>query len=874
MADIQSQISQARSAGYDDAAIAQHLGTMPDYSSKIKTALSEGYAPSDIISFLSPTTRQNVRGEDAPPMLAADIRNAQKAQPKVATADEKALAGKSLLNPYTYISEGIGALETPLALAGSTLGYGVVGPVAGVIENIASGNYGKPVSDKYASEVAQKFAGAFAPRTPEGRRNVQAIGELANSEALRPLQGMVGLPANMIPPGSIKPAVNYVKNVAGEQVSAAAAPVINALETRAANKLIGKTAASYERGPQIDAAKEANRLGIALDPAIANPTMGNKMRELAIDPSAMHDKLSIDNRPRWANTAKAEMGLPKTTSLTSSKPFEQARAAAAGPYNNIRKIESLSPDQPLTYGEESLFKQIDNISEGGAIDEGTSGNAIRALKAKATDFLNSNPSGASVIDEISTLREKARKAYKSASATSNETDPADARLLIANTLENLIESHLNKPEELTAFRKARREMARSYTYEGVTDLTTGYVDPQKLKRMLNKGIPLSGDAKAMADIAGNYPEIASLTTPKRDILQRYSRSGALATAGAAIGSLIPGVGTLVGGATGAAAGVIGSKVAAKRMSSAAYQAAHAVPEDFRPPVNALRPVEPNLNRNLPVIFNPENAVVGPEIRPNFTIPKQAPLKDLREYDAQFNPQGAVSLQLPALPPPSAESTLAGVNQRRAFDYNAAQQAEAQAAQQAGKATWMSPIEKKKPATSGGVAFELDPITGRLREVSQGMKGATPDVMQNYGTSLESAVNKVSAGKAFDLTAEERIAFNRTKVDLAVVEPSYAKLSDKQITERMMDRQQVDALIQKARQQAIAFEQIAARAESEQAKFNAMAQRQRMMDLADSMEEKMRMGRPDTSRKTQGPKTREAKRNALAEDIEVKNKLAR
>jgi hypothetical protein len=91
---------------------------------------------------------------------------------------------------------------------------------------------------------------------------------------------------------------------------------------------------------------------------------------------------------------------------------------------------------------------------------------------------------------------------------------------------------------------------------------------------------------------------------------------------------------------------------------------------------------------------------------------------------------------------------------------------------------------------------------------------------------------------------------------------------------MMDRKWVADTIQKAREQAIAFEQIAARAESEQARFTAMAQRQRMMDLADSMEEKMRTGRPDTSRKTQGPKTREAKRNALAEDIEVKNKLAR
>ena len=588
MADIQSQISQARSAGYDDAAIAQHLGTMPDYSSKVKTALSEGYAPSDIISFLSPITRQNVRGEDAPPMLAADIRNAQKAQPKVATADEKALAGKSLLNPYTYISEGIGALETPLALAGSTLGYGVVGPVAGVIENITSGNYGKPVSDKYASEVAQKFAGAFAPRTPEGRRNVQAVGELVNSEALRPLQGMVGLPANMIPPGSIKPAVNYVKNIAGEQVSAAAAPVINALETRAANKLIGKTAASYERGPQIDAAKEANRLGFALDPAISNPTMGNKMRELAIDPSAMHDTLSEANKPRWGKVAKAEMGIPETTPLTSSKPFEQARTKAAGPYERIRSIETLAPNEDV------IFK-IENLYDTGLIGGKTSENAIRGLIQEAVEKVNGGMNGTKVLDNISNLRKKASKTYNSNAATPEMVDVADTRMGIANALEDLIEANVKNPDELVAFRKARADMARSYAYEGATDISTGYVDPQKLNRMLNRGIPLSGDAEAMARIAGNFPEVTSLTPIKRNVLQRYSRSGALATLGAGIGSVVPGIGTLVGGATGAAAGVIGSKVAAKRMKAAEYQAKHAVPKDYRSKVNNLTPEEQNQN---------------------------------------------------------------------------------------------------------------------------------------------------------------------------------------------------------------------------------------------------------------------------------------
>jgi hypothetical protein len=45
----------------------------------------------------------------------------------------------------------------------------------------------------------------------------------------------------------------------------------------------------------------------------------------------------------------------------------------------------------------------------------------------------------------------------------------------------------------------------------------------------------------------------------------------------------------------------------------------------------------------------------------------------------------------------------------------------------------------------------------------------------------------------------------------------------------------------------------------------MADRERMMDLADMLEENMRAPRPDVSGKQQGPKTRAAKRNALAPD---------
>ena len=812
--------------------------------------------------------RKNVAAESDVPLLAADIRKSQKEQPKAApTADEKSLADRSLLNPYTYLREGIGALETPIALAGSAFGAGIAGPVAGVYKNISEGTYGQPINDQYASEVAQKVSGAFAPRTAEGRRNVQAIADLANSEAGRVLQGTIGLPATTIPAGSIAPALEYTaavggkglntaKNAIATEAKIALQPITNALETRAANKLVENTAKSFERGPQIDAAKEANRLGIAVNPVDANPTFGNKLRELAINPSEANDKLAEINKPRWANVAKAEMGLPETTALTSPAVFDEARNKVAGPYNDIRAIEHFTADQ-------NTIDQLDKIRPKALIGGKTAANTAGSLVDDAIEHLSNGISGNDLIENISQLTKDANRAKASIAATADDLHIADVKMKIVSALEGMIDSNVSDPKLLSAYKKARAEMARSYAYEAATDLTTGYVDPQKLKQMLNRGIPLSGDAKAMANIAGNFPDITSLTPIERKGLQRFSRSGALGTAGAVAGSLFGVPGALIGGTLGAGAGAVLSKVGAKRIGTPAYQAAHAVPEDFRPPVNMLRPVEPNMNRNLPTVFNPENATLPPEIRPNW-VPGTP----------NIDPRLRTLAQPPQLSPPSGASVEASAASRAAYDYAAQKAAEEQAQAQAGKPTWMSPIEKGKPTTSGGLAFELDPITGKLREVSQGMKGATPDVMQNYGSSLESAVKKVSAGKAFDLTAEERIAFNKTKVDLAQVEPGYAKLSDKQITERMMDRKWVEDTVKKAREQALAFEQIAARAESEQAKMTAMAQRQRMMDLADSMEEKMRQGRPDNTRKSQGPKTREAKRNALAPEQQNQNALTR
>ena len=144
---------------------------------------------------------------------------------------------------------------------------------------------------------------------------------------------------------------------------------------------------------------------------------------------------------------------------------------------------------------------------------------------------------------------------------------------------------------------------------------------------------------------------------------------------------------------------------------------------------------------------------------------------------------------------------------------------------------------------------------------------------DLGNDLVSAAEKIASNRRFDMSAAEKIAWDKTKVDLAEVTPDFAKLSDKAVTERMMDRQWIADTIQKSREKAAAFEDIAKRAKEESTRREAAINRERMLDLAEMMEEQLRNHRP-TGKASQGPKTREAIRNQLAGESENQNALAR
>lgn len=678
--------------------------------------------------------------------------------------------------------------------------------------------------------------GARQPQTPEGRAMLEAAAPVL--EALPPI---VGTGPALLGPGV--PAAQQAGRVVGQEARLVGGAIEQARAGRAGKQAIARSAEDWARAPQIEAANRAVELGIALNPAVSNPTLPNRARSTLVGSRDVNATLAKQNAPKWTELAKRDMGISIQTPL-NAKGFEEARNAVSGPYDQLRRMGTMTAS-------DDVRSALDGLRvEEAAIGAEPSARRVNRLVDEASQKLESGLDGKRALDSIRQLRRDAqviRNAQKMGKAPSPEKiAEADAKMRIAGVLENMVEENIFDPKFKDQFRSARTALAKTYAYEEATNFNTGQVDPIAISRLTASDNALTGIIADIGAIAGNFPEVSSAGAPST-LLQRagshLTRSGIAGTIGAGIGAVTP-IGPIGGGVAGAAAGELMTGLRARKIGTPEYQRRFAAPQDrriFPTQVNELAPP----TSGTPALYDWRNALLTEDqmpYQPNWVFGQTQP--EARFVGPQSGP--------PALPAPSAEATMAGLRSedvRRAGVSRAIGQ-EAEARQAAAEAAARRPAGRE-------VMLEIDPATGRMREASQGVRGATPETFQNFGANLQSAAEKVTAGKRFDLTAAEKVAWERTKVDLAEVAPGMKALTDKAIAERMMDRAWVDDAVKKAQEKAEGFARIEAKAKDAAVKRRAAADRERMLDLLETLEERFRAPRT-MELGGQGPKTRAAK----------------
>lgn len=715
------------------------------------------------------------------------------------------------------------------------------------------------ITRRVVSAIDQPFGRAFGVvGTPEyeqeaGRQVMNFIGENFQKGA-KWISERIGIPQadveNMMgtltaaAPALTRPVVQATREAAPALIERGRTALQMPFEEQIRARQERLSLEDYARGPQIDAAAEARRLGLALDPIDVQPTVGSKVTSTLAGERGMQAITEV-NRNKVRDIALRELDLPATTDLSKKSSFDAARTKLAGPYNQVRQLPTMTADN-ATIDALSRLRPDESL-----IGSEKFAKSTNAIIDSAVDKVLKGINGEDLLRNVQTLRQRARKIHNNKNADLASLEFADTNLAIANTLESMIESNIFNPRLLDQFREARRQMARTYVYEGATDFNTGMIDVNKLSRISSKDNTLTGDIASLAKVAGNFPdafEVKPRSTKDKTIT--IGRTGAAGSLGGIAGYALGGGydAAVLGGLLGAAAGEGVQALAARRMASPEYQRSLNL-RDLRIPVGqAATTMQPIPQSQAIVPYQAPVEVLAPgegPYRPNFTMPQQPRVTPVMPEMGR------------ALPAPSAESTLGAL---RAEDVRRAQTSRA-VGQQAEAQTAAAEAAARRP-TTGEVILDFDPVTGRLRESSQGVRGATPETFSNFGAALETAASKVTSGRRFDLTASEKVAWDRTRVDLAEVAPGFKALSDKAIAERMLDRKWVQETAAKAKEKADAFDKIALRAKTEKNRLRALADRDRMLDLAEQMEETLRMSRPDVSRKQQGPKTRSAFRESL------------
>lgn len=805
-------------------------------------AIFDKWAPQDSnFANANAETQAAIRQKFGIPVITADMGGPRKTGTivdQIPGSSVKAPAATAA--PERPESGFFGKLMAPLETAVTLGTSAITAPIvegAKVYGTLTSGKFGTQAGIRAGEETGRKVQQFFqSPVSPESERQTAAISNALAST------GLQGVPLNML--GDLQrgmaPATRAVKDFGGAKVA-----------QRAERIAQEASAKDWERASQIDAAQAAQRLGVAVNPAETNPNVKTKLLVGATGEAVVNAKAAKANAPKWNELARKDLGLPENTPLTA-EAFDKARSAHSAPYDNIRKIGVMQAS-------DDVLNEINRLK----LDPLSTSNPEKAAKVNAVvdrvaSQVATGLSGDNVVGQIRGFRKDANQVLKNPNASPIDIDVAETNLSIANALENLIENNISNPKALDDFRKARTAIAKTYDWERATGVTTKQVDPLQVAKLAEKGKPLTGVLADVANVAGNFPDIANLNLPKEPLLyQRLRRGGAGGTAGFVLG------GGPVGAAVGAGLTSLGSEATANMLTRPGMQNRLAMPADRRIPL----PVEPK----TPMAPIPQDRAVVPYdysqqsfVPPNFTIVPE-------QYGPRVRPAPSPIEIQRGLPAPSAEGTLNALRsedaRRAAMSRTLGQQAEAQAAAQA--------AATRQPARNAQV-IDIDPVTGKMVVGAEGTRGMTPDIqiIESTGKNLQGAADLLASGKSPALmTAEQRIVWDKTKVDLADVVPGMKSLNDKAIAAKMQDRAWVQDAITKAQDKARAFQDIAARANTERLRQDALMKREQMLDLLETLEDQFSKARP-VKTGGQGPKTRAFQRNMLTPEQEIQNALAK
>jgi len=573
MADIQTQISEARKAGYDDAAIAAHLTEMPEYGSKMKTALDAGYKPAEILSHLTAPAKA--------PVSEVPQRRPPSTMAVVTSAPYKALGGvaDTLLN----------APQNVINLA--KMGAGTLATAAGY-PNLAPEVTAPP--ERVTNMLRQTGLISPTDNMTQGQRVLDVGLQAATGGMLSPAR----TGAELLRSGGI----GLTSGAIGQGVTeATGSPVAGALTSIAIPSATAATARA--RQVQLDMQRSQNAVrdltiragqseGLVTTPGSVTPSGQNVLLERVAGKTALQQKAASRNQPEIDRLARRAVQLPVDGDLTRANMQNIRRQEYQTGYTPVARVGPISTDAAFT-------QSLDDVL---AAYTGPGRSFPNAIPQPVADLVNNYRVGqfnsGDAIGATRTLR-----AESQANMSRGDTGLGLAQRAISNALENQIERALqtagnpNAQAILDQFRASRQRMAISHSIEDAIVEGGGSVNARTLANDLQtRGRYFSGDL----DLIARFANISRPTMAPPGTSGTPGAGGVLGTSlGGGAGALLGG---LFGGGAGASVGAMAGAVAPRAAQLAAQQY-------LLSPMGQSRAI-PNYNANAPMSPVLRNALIG------------------------------------------------------------------------------------------------------------------------------------------------------------------------------------------------------------------------------------------------------------------------
>jgi hypothetical protein len=288
--------------------------------------------------------------------------------------------------------------------------------------------------------------------------------------------------------------------------------------------------------PQLaDSITKARDLGYVIPPTQANPSVLNRLMEGVAGKISTAQNASARNQEVTNKLAAKSLGLAEDTVITP-QVLTDLRTTAGDAYKNLGFAGQVITDKSYANALDDIAKPF-IVAAKGFPDAPPSPvlNLVQSLKSPSFD-------ATAGIEKVKQLRTAADDAFRS-----GNTDIGRASKKAAEAIENALENHLSKTGQgdlLNKFKEARQLIAKTYTIEKAANTTTGTIDAKKLAAQLQRGKPLSGELKDIAQFSQAFPKASQATEAMGSLPQLSPLDylaglvGGVSTGGAGAGAIL------------------------------------------------------------------------------------------------------------------------------------------------------------------------------------------------------------------------------------------------------------------------------------------------------------------------------------------------